>query len=505
MQFKTQPRDHQTRTFELAKDLPGWGCFWSVGSGKSYMAILFLRWKYNLAGKILPTIIITPPRPVPGWKKQWLTHTHIKDKQVIPLVGTGKQRIKLFKEATAKTDELVFITNYESLLMPELFKLFKEWGPRAIVADESHRIKNYAAQRSKKLDELANPYCFTTKKLLPKPYTYILSGSPILTSPMDLFMQFKILDGGKTFGWNFFAFRARYFRDRNAGMPKYKYFPQWEIMTKEKDNFDALGEIQSKMALLSNYIEKKDCLDLPPELDEVIEVGMSRDQERAYREMKNDLITFYKSRACTASLAITKALRLMQIVSGYVAVETPGEVERKLLDFEDSPRIEAFKEWLEEMLECGQSVLVWAVFKHNYKALGKAIDEVFAKMKVNYSWVECHGDISSAKQNAALQKFQNDPECRVFMGHPKSGGIGVNELMKAGVDLVYSRDFSLESYIQSRGRNHRDGTREMGHSQIIHYNMITTGTIDELAHNKLVNKQDMSDKLLSEIVKELTT
>ena len=78
-----------------------------------------------------------------------------------------------------------------------------------------------------------------------------------------------------------------------------------------------------------------------------------------------------------------------------------------------------------------------------------------------------------------------------------------NELMKAGVDLTYSRDFALESYIQSRGRNHRDGTDKMGHKKIVHYNLITVGTIDEVAHKKLVQKENMSDRLLADLINEL--
>lgn len=505
MHFKTQPRKHQLDTFEKAKDLPGWACFWEVGSGKTWEAINLLRWKFGFAGKVQGTLVFCPPRPVPGWKKQWLTHSNIDEKRVITLLGSQKQRVKQFVEATAKFGhECVFITNYESLLMADLFKLFMEWKPRAIVWDESHRLKNPTAQRSKKADELSNPYDFKNKRAVEPPYKYLLSGSPILTSPMDLFMQFKILDGGKTFGWNYFAFRARYFRDRNAGMPKDRYFPKWEIMTKEKDNFDAEGEIKRLMGSMSNVVTKEECLDLPPEMDEVIEVEMSRDQARLYKEMKSDLITFYNSKACTASLAITKALRLMQITSGYIPVQNPGEDDEQILvDIKETPKIEAYKEWLEEMLELGQSVLVWAVFKHNYKAIREATEEVFKKMKVDFSLVECHGEISSAKQDANLAKFRDDPNCRVFIGHPKSGGIGVNELMKAGVDMTYSRDFSLESYIQSRGRNHRDGSDTFGHKQIIHYNLVCRDTIDESALKKLANKEDMSDRLLADLIAEI--
>jgi len=505
--FKTPPRAHQLRTFELAKDNGiGWGCFWEVGSGKTWEAIQLARWQFNLAGRILPTLIFTPPRPVPGWKRQWMEHTNINPDQVVLLQGSQKERVKIFEAACAKyNNEVVFVTNYESLLMKDLFACFQKFAPRILVWDESHRLKSQKAERTKQADLLSNPYDLKNKRALPKPYTIMLSGSPVLKDPMDLFMQFKIMDGGRTFGWNIRAFRAKYFRDRNAGMPKDKYFPKWEVMSLKKDGMDGIGEIQKLMARLSNSVTKEECLDLPPEIDEVVEVPMSKEQERLYNEMKKDLITFYNSKACVASLAITKALRMMQILTGYIPVQNPGEDDEQILmEIKDNARITKYKEWLEEMLDMGQSVLVWAVFHHNYKALREATQEVFDKLKLKKASIaECHGGISSKMQAANLEKFRDDPNCLVFLGHPKSGGIGVNELMKAGVDMTYSRDFALESYVQSRGRNHRDGTDKFGHKKIVHYNMVTPNTIDEAALKKLVNKEDLSDRLLADLVTEI--
>ena len=78
------------------------------------------------------------------------------------------------------------------------------------------------------------------------------------------------------------------------------------------------------------------------------------------------------------------------------------------------------------MLEQEQNVLVWAVFKHNYKALRTATQEVFDELRLKKAtFVECHGEISSKQQDANLTKFRDDPNCLVFLGHPKSGGIGV--------------------------------------------------------------------------------
>lgn len=504
--FKTKPRKHQSDTFEPAKDLPFWGAFWEVGSGKSYFAILLCRWKYALYGRILPTLIFAPPRPVPGWKKQWLEHSFVEPGNVVLLQGSGKERLKTFLAAKEKYGSaFIAITNYESLLMADLYSAFVKWDPSVIVCDESHRLKSPKAKKSKLMDDLANPKDPVTKKLRPRPFVYLLSGTPLLNNPMDLFMQFKIMDGGRTFGKNFFAFRGKYFRDRNVGMPKERYHPKWEIMTLKQDGYDAESEMKRVMATCSNHITKEQCLDLPPETDEIVKVEMSPLQKRLYNEMKTDLVTYLNSRAVSASLAITKALRLMQITSGYAPGESLDDGQVKVMDLGETPKLEAFRELYMELMEQGRKVVVWAVFKQNYPTLKAIMEECHRKLEDGDKFyvAECHGLIPPGQQEKSLKAFENDPNCRGFLGHPKSGGIGVNELIIASEDITYSRDFSLENYIQSRGRIHRDGTDRMGHKKVTHYNLVCGGTIDELALTRLTSKEDMSDRLLADLVREL--
>lgn len=469
--------------------------------GKSRTALEILKDKFNAAGRILRTFIFCPPLVVPNWKDEWIKYTKIDKKKVIPLYGSQVKRLQTFKEQAYKDgvkQDVVVITNYESLLMKDLMAAFKEWEAEAIVWDESHKLKSGQAKRSQLADELSNPFDKVFKRRKMKPHTYILSGSPILNSPMDIFMQFKIMDGGATFGSNFFAFRARYFRDRNAGMPKERYFPNWEPMTLEKDGIDALGEINKKIFAKSMRVEKKDCLDLPPEVSIPIKVGMSKEQARLYAEMKKDFVTYYNSRVCQASLAITKALRLMQITSGFVATEMPGDQENATVisELKDTPKREALKQLLLEITEQGQKALVWAVYKHSYQTIREVCDE----LKLKY--VEVHGEISPAKKRSNVDLFKSDPTVSVFIGHPGSGGIGIN-LTCAAYSIFYSRTFSLEHYLQARARNHRGGAKEEGHDKITHYDLICEGTIEELAVEKLASKLDMSEKLLSDISKEL--
>lgn len=491
---------HQAEAVRRARELPDYALFFEQGCGKSRTTLEILRERFNAKGEVLRTLIFCPPIVVSNWVDEWKMFTKINPKLVVPLIGPGAKRIRTFnKEAFAQghsfsageLEQKIFITNYEALLMKDLYREFLIWEPQIVVFDESHKLKSPSTRRSKLANDLANPFDTVAKKKKPKPSTFLLSGTPVLNSPMDIYQQFKVLDGGHTFGTNYFAFRARYFRDRNAAIPRDRYFPKWEPMTKRKDGFDALGEIKEKIASKSMRVLKSECLDLPPEISVLVKCEMSPEQVRLYKEMKNELLTYFKSKAVVATLAITKALRLMQITSGYVSAESPGDSsERVELALEETPKIKALRELLEEIVLEGRSkVLVWAVFKHNYAQIRTVLDE----LKIKY--VEVHGDVSDSKKRLAVEAFKSDSEIKVFLGHPGSAGLGIN-LTVAAYSIFYSRNFSLEHYLQARARNHRGGSREAGHASITHYDLVCEGTIDELAVKKLSEKQDLSDKLL---------
>ena len=489
---------HQKQAIAKAHESFDYALFFEMGTGKTRTLLEILRTRFNERGEVLRTLIFCPPLVVPNWVDEWKMYTKINPKMVVPLIGPGAKRIRTFnKEAftgefpSIDPQQKIFITNYEALLMKDLYARMLVWRPQIVVFDESHKLKSPSTARSKLANDLANPFDTVAKKRKVKPNTFLLSGSPILNSPMDIFQQFKVLDGGDTFGSNYFAFRAKYFRDRNAAMPKDRYFPKWEPMSLERDGFDAIGEIKDKIASKSMRVLKSECLDLPPEVSVLVKCEMSPEQVRLYKEMKNELLTYFKSKACVATLAITKALRLMQITSGYVAAETPGNSDERVeLALEETPKIKALRELLEEIVLEGRSkVLVWAVFKFNYAQ----IRSVFDDLKIKY--VEVHGEISESKKRAAVDTFKSDETFKVFLGHPGSGGIGIN-LTVAPYSIFYSRNFSLEHYLQARARNHRGGSKEAGHSSITHYDLVCDGTIDELAVQKLALKQDLSDKLL---------
>lgn len=499
MDFLVKPWAHQLTAIERAKSLPYFALFFEMGAGKTGTAINILRAKMTPMGRYVKTLILCPPIVVPNWADEFAMHSKIPRDRVVLLQGSAKERLKTFNEHAYQDDTprpVFFVTNYESLLLGgfkektgkkryiegELFQAMYKWAPEAVICDESHRLKNYKAQRSQLVQKLANPVDPKTKAPLRKPWTYLLSGSPVLNSPMDLFYQFLIMDGGETFGKNFFVFRARFFEDKNKDMPKERYFPNWVVKS------GAVEQINELIFKFGMRVTKDECLDLPEETSITIKCKMGPLQTRNYKELKRDFITTVESKTASVTLAIVKALRLMQVTSGFLSLDGEGdEQDRAKAVYEECEKEQHLEHLLEELTP-GSKVIVWAVWKENYAIIRRVCE------RLNVRFVEVHGGISRAQQNENVTRFKTDESVRVFIGHPGSGGIGIN-LTCAPYSIFYSRTFSLEHWLQARARNHRGGQTE----KVTHYDLVCEGTIDELVQNKLAGKLDMSESLLKDI------
>lgn len=479
----TEIRDlwqHQKDAIQIAQKLDYYALFFEPGCGKSATAVNILRDKYNKHKKILPTLILAPPVVVSNWKNEIKMWSKVKPEKILPLVGTGKERLALIQKATSDT---ICITNYETLNMPEVLealKVFLKTDKSCLILDESHKAKDITAKRTKRAIELADLAS----------YRYILTGTPILNNLMDIFSQFRILDRGERFGHNFFSFRARFFEDKNRAMPASKYFPNWQPIK----NADL--KIKELIGPVSMHIEKSKCLTLPPLVRKIIEVPMSKEQERLYESMRKDLIATVQTegagdRHSIAELAITKALRLQQIVSGHVRVEGLNGDEDATIQIKENPRKDALKQLLEDLAP-NHKTIVWAVFKANYDD----IRSVCSSLGLEYA--ELHGEISNRDEQ--INRFTNDEKCRVLIGHPGSGGIGVN-LVAASYSIFYSRSFSLEFDLQAEARNYRGGSER--HESITRIDLVCPATIDELVLKSLASKQALSQSVLKERLGEI--
>lgn len=468
------PYEWQVKAFRqfVDNELTGFAFLADVGTGKTATAITILRYLNWLLHNDIKILIIGPSVVIHNWKNEIAKYCIEKDElgKVYPLSEASKRKT-VMKELCEKKAYGVVVTNYESFDNDEFAKLVTKWGPTVIVCDELHRIKSYKSKRAKTIVNIA----------LGAHFRLGLTGSAILNSPMDLFMQWKFIDKGEAFGSNFFNFRNVYFYDANAKWAgRNNYFPKWEPVV------DKFPELTAKVQRSSIRVVKSETLDLPPFIEKTIKLEMSPKQKRIYDQMEKDFIAFVetedKPAAVVAQLALTKALRLMQIASGFAATDTGGEVT-----FTENPKLDALEKILTD--NESESVIVWCSFKANYQAIGERLT------KMGVSHVFLTGEQSAKEKQESIDSFQEKRNgTRVIVANRKAGGIGVN-LTTASISVVFSRNFSLEEEIQSDGRNYRGGSQI--HSSITKINLVMEGTIEEKIVEALQGKQEISNVILN--------
>lgn len=382
-----------------------------------------------------------------------------------------------FNKVAAETDgsltkPRIIITNYESMQMDGLFALLKQWQPEILVCDEGHRLRNKDSKRARRVCEIAD---WASHK-------YLLTGSPILNSAMDIFYPYRILDKGETFGTNFYAFRAKYFVDENARWAgRDNYYPKFVANTGTYD------ELNKKIYSKAHRVMKKDCLDLPPFIRVVHNIELGEEQKKIYKQMETEYVAFLEHEkksgqpvAVVAQLAITKALRLLQIASGFAKAEDGNEYV-----FKKNPRLDHLKELLEELSPQGKTI-VWATFKNNYEQIAGVCKEL------GLEYAMLHGEIKD--KDAEVRRFTTDPSCKIMIANQMAGGIGIN-MVEASSAIFFSRNFSLEGDMQAEARNYRGGSEKL-HSKVTRIDIIAPGTIDELAAEALANKMNISEQIL---------
>ena len=474
-----KPYDHQVDILEKSFHYDNLGLLWDVGVGKTLGLINILRYRYGTNKRLMKTLIVTPLITIYNWRDELLKFSNLNKEDVVILDCNGYKRTKKFIDATMnkQTKTLdkakIVVVNYESVQTEALYEAFQEWQPEIIVADESHRLKNPKSKRAKRVVKLADTAT----------HRYILTGTPLLGKVSDIFFQYRFLDGGKTFGKNFFVFQNKYMCDLNAGWSsKPGYYPNW---TARPETFK---ELQEKIYSISTRVSKERCLkDLPPLVKTTRHITLAKDQAKAYYQMEKEFIAFVKDKkdepkAVVAQLAIVKALRLQQIVSGYVKTDEGEEI-----DFKNNPKIEATQELLEEITPNHKCIL-WCSFKNNYKQLSKLCE----KMKIPYVMIT--GQQSMKEKKDAMDSFRGNEEIRVVIANRKAAGIGIN-LIEASYSIVFSRNFSLEEEIQSEGRNYRNGSQV--HEKIIKIDLVMRGTIDEQLMLALESKQNLTEMVIN--------
>lgn len=340
-----------------------------------------------------------------------------------------------------------------------------ERGFKIVVLDESHYGKNYKAKRTKAAKAVASV----------AEYRLALTGTPVLSRPMEFLSQLMILDRLQDLG-GFWPFVKRYC---NA----YKTPFGWDF--KGSSNTSELNE-RMRATCYIRRLKSEVAKDLPAKLPRaVIPVKLTNWME--YEQAETDLVAYLQAMAFE-----------------------PEEIQRKM-KAESLAKIEITKqlaargkmhdviEWITSFLESSEKLVVFA----HHRAIVKELAELFNAPRIM-------GNDSQKKRDVAQRKFQTDPDCKIIVCNIKAGGIGIDLFAASNVAFV-ELGWTPADHDQAEDRLHREGQQNI----VTPWYFIAEDTVDEPIYNLIQSKRQVvkgvtegskvskSASVLDELIKRL--
>lgn len=435
----------------------GYGLLYEMGCGKTLTAVAIIGalWKMGACGRVL---IVAPASVCSVWPREFERFADYPVDCLALTGSTAKRSSALESFATWQTERLqVAVINYEATWrMPEAIR---NYAPQMILCDESHRIKQPTSKQSKCLHKLADIADFRM----------ILTGTPIQNNPLDFWSQYRFMD--KTvFGQSFMRFRSRY-----AVMGGYSVNGKPVQIV----GYRHLDELTEKAYTCASRVTKDECLSLPPQTFETRFVDLSPAERKMYRQMKNDSIAWLGENAVTAQNVLSRLLILQRLTGGFVSLDDEETVRQV-----GSAKLDALKDVIEDVTESGEKLVIFARFVAEIKAISDICDS----MKIQHA--DIWGEIKQEDRGALVERFQNDPSCKVFIAQIDTAGLGIT-LTAAKVACFYSPTWNYASYQQALARTHRIGAERHDSCHYIH--LICPGTVDEDVMSALDQKKSLAD------------
>jgi SWI/SNF-related matrix-associated actin-dependent regulator 1 of chromatin subfamily A len=134
-------------------------------------------------------------------------------------------------------------------------------------------------------------------------------------------------------------------------------------------------------------------------------------------------------------------------------------------------------EFLEIALQSSQKLIVFCHHKDVFYQLGQALEK--------YNPVGLAGDTTKEARDIAVQKFQQDPTCRVFIGSIRAAGVGLTLTASSHVVFI-ELDWVPGKILQAEDRAHRYGQTD----SVLIQHLVLEGSLDARMARVLVQKID---------------
>ena len=441
-----------------------------MGVGKTVQAI-GLSCLYQ---KDWPVLVICPSSLKFAWRDEitlWLGEVLKKDE--VQVIKHSKNE---FKE-----DKKYYIISYD--LSVRMIDKIIEKKFNYIIADEAHYLKSRSAKRTMSL----TPILQRSKRVV------LLTGTPILAKPMEIFSLLHILRPDKFKGFK--EFGTRYCDP--------KILPFGLIDWSGSSNSRELNSILNK--LMIRRLKKDVLSQLPPKKRQKIEIATD---SKVIKRLK--IFMEKSSKKFEELLGTQIELDKLGINAEDINISNKKEKDsdNKSKDNEEESILNKFnkaysmtgeaklpgiRDYVNYLVDNSCKFLIFA---HHSEVLD-AIEDVIIDDKIGY--IRIDGKVAIDKRQDLVNKFQTDEECLVAILSITACATGLT-LTKASTVVFAELHFTPSIMIQAEDRAHRIG-QDAGCVNI-HY-LVGEDTLDVLLFRKLNEKQNIVSTTLDNKSKDL--
>lgn len=315
-----------------------------------------------------------------------------------------------------------------------------------VLVSNCHHVKNPNSVQTQILEALSDSV----------PHVIGLTGTAIERNVVDLWAQYRIVDGGMSLGPSHRTFLSLW-----CDQVGDRWYPKASATDK------VLALVEPRTLRYS----KAECVDLPPIIYEPVYLPLSAAQQDeidcATEEVKN------------LRQAEALGMQFQKVCGGISLVKVEdGDPEPF---FDEIPKIDALFELLDVL---GEKVVVY----HFFVDEGRLLERECKKRGVTYTALR--GEVKDKK--GSIKTFCENPSIRLLIANSDCGSEGLN-LQKATSQIVnYSRNWRQITRTQTEGRIHRVGQTET----CVVIDLLHRGTIDEVIYNCVKNKKDAAEEIL---------
>ncbi|MFM8733966.1 MAG: SNF2-related protein [Pirellulales bacterium] len=385
-----------------------------------------------------PSLVVVPRSLVFNWIDE--ARKFVPDLRVANYTGADRA-----EGAGTLADWDIVITTYGTLRRDIVAHREIEFD--YVILDEAQSIKNAASQAAKAC------------RLLRARHRLALTGTPVENHIGELWSIFEFLNPGQLGS----AARLRKFLadGRNST----------EIVARAVRPYLLR---RTKAQVLS---------DLPEKTEQTLFVELGENQRKAYDELREHFRAELAGRIGRMGIGRSRIAVLEALLRLRQTACHQGLVDHARVD-EPCAKLDTLLEQLDEVLDEGHKVLVFSQFTSFLAILRRRLD---AKGTI-YEYL----DGRTTDRQARVARFQEDPDCRLFLVSLKAGGQGLN---LTAADYIYILDPWWNPAVEAQAvdRAHRIGQTR----RVFAYRLIARDTVEE----KILALQDRKRELAESIVR----